>query len=118
MYDLYYWTTPNGHKLTMFLEEVEADYNIVPINIGKGEQFEAEFLKISPNNRIPALVDHQPASGKDSITLFESGAMLLYLAENMASLFHQILQVAQMFCSGCSGRWRTWAQWVDKITIS
>ena len=81
MYDLYYWTTPNGHKLTMFLEEVGSDYNIVPINIGKGEQFESEFLKISPNNRIPALVDHQPASGKDSITLFESGAMLLYMAE-------------------------------------
>ncbi len=81
MYDLYYWTTPNGHKLTMFLEEVGADYQIVPVHIGKGEQFEPEFLQISPNNRIPALVDHAPAQGGDSISLFESGAMLLYLAE-------------------------------------
>ncbi len=81
MYDLYYWTTPNGHKVTMFLEEAGVDYKVIPVNIGKGEQFTAEFLKISPNNRIPALVDHEPGSGKDKISLFESGAMLLYLAE-------------------------------------
>ncbi len=81
MYDLYYWTTPNGHKLTIFLEEVEADYNIVPVNIGKGEQFETDFLRISPNNRIPALVDNKPVNCDQPISLFESGAILLYLAE-------------------------------------
>ncbi len=81
MYDLYYWTTPNGHKITMFLEEVGAEYNIVPINIGKGQQFERDFLSISPNNRIPALVDNNPQSGSSPVSLFESGAILLYLAE-------------------------------------
>ena len=60
MIDLYYWTTPNGHKVTIFLEEVALPYRIVPINIGKGEQFAPEFLAISPNNRIPAIVDHRP----------------------------------------------------------
>ena len=81
MYDLYYWTTPNGHKITMMLEEIGVNYQIVPINIGKGDQFEQDFLKISPNNRIPALVDNKPDGGGDSISLFESGAILLYLAE-------------------------------------
>lgn len=81
MYELLYWTTPNGHKITMFLEEVDADYKVVPINIGKGEQFAPEFLKVSPNNRIPALIDHSPDSDAGSISLFESGAILLYLAE-------------------------------------
>lgn len=81
MYDLYYWTTPNGHKITMFLEEIEADYSIVPVHIGKGEQFEPEFLAISPNNRIPALVDKEPETGGDPISIFESGAILLYLAD-------------------------------------
>ena len=81
MYDLYYWTTPNGHKITMFLEEAGIKYNIVPVNIGKGEQFEPDFLRISPNNRIPALVDNQPQSRNNPVSLFESGAMLLYLAE-------------------------------------
>ena len=81
MYDLYYWTTPNGHKLTMLLEEIGADYKIVPVNIGKGEQFESDFLRISPNNRIPALVDHKPNNGDKAVSLFESGAMMLYIAE-------------------------------------
>jgi len=81
MYDLYYWPTPNGHKIALFLEETKTEYDIIPVDIGKGEQFEAEFLKISPNNRIPALVDHQPESGKQPISLFESGAILLYLAD-------------------------------------
>ena len=83
MIDLYYWTTPNGHKLTMFLEEAGMSYRIVPINIGKGEQFAAEFLAISPNNRIPAIVDHQPADGGAPLPLFESGAILLYLADKI-----------------------------------
>jgi len=79
--DLYYWTTPNGHKITIFLEETGLPYRIVPVNISKGEQFAPDFLKISPNNRIPALVDHAPEGGGEPIPLFESGAILLYLAE-------------------------------------
>ncbi|KMO34942.1 glutathione S-transferase [Methylobacterium variabile] len=81
MIDLYYWTTPNGHKVTMFLEEAGLPYAIKPINIGKGEQFQPDFLKIAPNNRIPALVDHEPTGGGAPVSLFESGAILLYLAE-------------------------------------
>jgi GST-like protein len=81
MIDLYYWTTPNGHKITIFLEEAGVAYRIVPINIGKGEQFAADFLKIAPNNRIPAIVDTEPADGGAPISVFESGAILQYLAE-------------------------------------
>lgn len=81
MLDLYYWTTPNGHKITMFLEETELEYNIIPVHIGKGEQFESGFLKIAPNNRIPALVDNDPADGGEPISVFESGAILWYLAD-------------------------------------
>ena len=81
MIDLYFWTTPNGYKIPLFLEEAGVAYNIVPVNISKGEQFTPEFLKISPNNRIPAIVDHAPAGGGSPISLFESGAILLYLAE-------------------------------------
>ncbi len=81
MLDLYYWTTPNGHKITIFLEEAQLPYRIVPVNISKGEQFAPEFLAISPNNRIPAIVDHDPADGGAAVSVFESGAILLYLAE-------------------------------------
>ena len=81
MIDLYYWTTPNGHKITMYLEETGLPYRIHPINIGKGEQFKREFLAISPNNRIPAIVDRAPADGGEPISVFESGAILLYLVE-------------------------------------
>ena len=80
MIDLYYWTTPNGHKISLFLEETGLPYRIHPINIGKGEQFAADFLKIAPNNRIPAIVDNDSADGQP-LALFESGAILLYLAE-------------------------------------
>jgi GST-like protein len=79
MIDLYYWTTPNGHKITIFLEETGLPYSITPINISKGEQFNPEFLAISPNNRIPAIVDHTPPDGGAPLPLFESGAILLYL---------------------------------------
>ena len=78
---LYYWPTPNGHKITIFLEEVEVDYQIHPVDIAKGDQFKPEFLKISPNNRMPAIVDTAPADGGEPISVFESGAILLYLAE-------------------------------------
>jgi GSH-dependent disulfide-bond oxidoreductase len=81
MIDLYYWTTPNGHKITMFLEEARLPYTIKPVNISTGEQFKPEFLAISPNNRIPAIVDHAPKDGGLAISVFESGAILLYLAE-------------------------------------
>jgi len=81
MIDLYYWPTPNGHKITLFLEEAELPYRLVPVNIGKGEQFEPSFLRISPNNRIPAIVDHEPVGGGEPLAIFESGAILLYLAE-------------------------------------
>ena len=81
MIDVYYWTTPNGHKVTMFLEEAGLEYRIHPINIGKGEQFAPEFLAVSPNNRIPAIVDRQPQGGGEPVSVFESGAILLYLAE-------------------------------------
>jgi GST-like protein len=80
MIDLYYWTTPNGHKITLFLEEAGVPYTIKPINIGKGDQFYPDFLKISPNNRIPAIVDHEPIGGGMPISVFESGAILIYLA--------------------------------------
>jgi GSH-dependent disulfide-bond oxidoreductase len=81
MIELHYWTTPNGHKIVIFLEETGLPYKIVPVNIGKGDQFKKEFLTISPNNRIPAMIDHAPADGGAPVPVFESGAMLLYLAE-------------------------------------
>ncbi len=81
MIDLYYWTTPNGHKVTIFLEETGLEYKVSPVNISKGDQFKPEFLEISPNNRMPAIVDHAPAGGGAPIAVFESGAILLYLAE-------------------------------------
>jgi GSH-dependent disulfide-bond oxidoreductase len=81
MIDVYYWTTPNGHKVTIFLEETGLKYKIIPVNIGKGEQFDRKFLEVSPNNRIPAIVDRDPAGGGEPIPVFESGAILLYLAD-------------------------------------
>ena len=81
MIDVHYWTTPNGHKVTIFLEEAGLPYRLFPVNIGGGDQFKPEFLKISPNNRIPAIVDQEPKQGGAPISVFESGAILLYLAE-------------------------------------
>jgi len=81
MIDLHYWTTPNGHKITLFLEEAGLPYRIVPVNIGRGDQFKPEFLRIAPNNRMPAIVDHAPADGGAPLPVFESGAILLYLAD-------------------------------------
>jgi GST-like protein len=92
MIDLYYWTTPNGDKITIFLEEVGLQYTIIPVNIGAGDQFRSEFLNISPNNRIPAIVDHEPADGGAPISVFESGAILLYLAEKTGKLIPQDLR--------------------------
>lgn len=81
MIDLYYWTTPNGHKVSIFLEEAGLPYQVHGVNISKNDQFKPEFLKIAPNNRIPAIVDQQPADGGAPLSMFESGAILLYLAE-------------------------------------
>lgn len=81
MIDLYYWPTPNGKKITIFLEEANVPYAVHPINIGKGEQFDPAFLAKSPNNRMPAIVDHAPKDGGEPISVFESGAILLYLAD-------------------------------------
>src|SRR5262252_8849608 len=81
MYDLYYWPTPNGKKVTVLLEELAVPYKVVAVNIGRGDQFTNDFLKICPNNRMPALVDDAPAGGGAPISVFESGAIMMYLAE-------------------------------------
>ena len=103
MIDLYYWTTPNGHKITLFLEEAGLEYKLTPVNIGKGDQFKPEFLKIAPNNRIPAIVDQAPADEGEPITIFESGAILQYLAE----------KTGQFLPSDLRGRVETiqWLHW-------
>jgi GST-like protein len=93
MIDLYYWPTPNGHKITIFLEETATPYRIVPVNIGRGEQFRPEFLRISPNNRMPAMVDHAPPDGDGPLSVFESGAILLYLAEKTGRFLSRELRV-------------------------
>ncbi|MGY8624395.1 glutathione binding-like protein [Chromobacterium violaceum] len=92
MIDLHYWTTPNGHKITLFLEEAGLPYRIVPVNISAGDQFQPDFLRIAPNNRIPAIVDHAPQDGGEPISLFESGAILLYLADKTGRFIPQDLR--------------------------
>lgn len=89
MIDVYFWPTPNGKKVTVMLEECGLDYKIVPVNIGAGEQFQPSFLAISPNNRMPAIVDHDPIGGGAPISVFESGAILMYLAEKSAKFWPQ-----------------------------
>ncbi len=92
MIDFYYWPTPNGHKITLFLEEAGLDYMIKPVDIGKGDQFKPEYLAISPNNKMPAIVDHAPADGGAPISMFESGAILLYLANKTGRFLLQDLR--------------------------
>jgi len=89
MYDLHYWPTPNGKKVTILLEELGVPYNVVPVNIGRGDQFTDGFLKIGPNNRMPALVDHAPADGGEPLAVFESGAIMLYIAEKEGRFWPQ-----------------------------
>jgi GSH-dependent disulfide-bond oxidoreductase len=103
MLDLYYWTTPNGHKITIFLEETGLPYTLKPININKGDQFAPAFLAISPNNRIPAIVDHAPVDDGAPLSLFESGAILEYLATKTGRLLPGDLR----------GRWEClqWLHW-------
>ena len=92
MIDLHYWPTPNGKKVSILLEECGMPYRIVPCRIGKGDQFTDEFLKISPNNRMPALVDDDPEGGGPPITVFESGAMMMYVAEKAGQFYPQDLR--------------------------
>jgi len=92
MIDLHFWPTPNGKKVTILLEECELPHRIVPCRIGRGDQFSPEFLAISPNNRMPAMVDHKPADGGEPITLFESGAIMMYLADKAGSFYPRELR--------------------------
>jgi GST-like protein len=92
MIDLYYWPTPNGHKITMFCEEAGLPYRIVPVNIGAGDQFKPDYLRISPNNKMPAIVDPEPADGGEPVSVFESGAILIYLAEKAGKLMPKDLR--------------------------
>jgi GST-like protein len=92
MIDVHYWPTPNGKKVTILLEELGVPYRIVPVHIGKGDQFTDNFLAISPNNRMPAIVDHEPADGGPPLSVFESGAIMLYLAEKFGRFLPQDLR--------------------------
>jgi GST-like protein len=92
MIHLHYWPTPNGKKVTILLEELGVPYTIVPVNIGKGDQFTAAFLKIGPNNRMPAMVDDAPSDGGPPISIFESGAIMMYLAEKAGRFYPQDLR--------------------------
>ena len=92
MLDLHFWPTPNGKKVTILLEELGLKYNLVPCNIGRGDQFKPDFLKMNPNHRMPVLVDHAPKGGGDPISIFESGAMMMYLAEKEGRFFPQDLR--------------------------
>ncbi|MEM5274385.1 glutathione S-transferase N-terminal domain-containing protein [Cupriavidus taiwanensis] len=86
MIDLYFWSTPNGYKVSILLEELRMPYNVIPVHIGKGQQFAPEFLAISPNNKIPAIVDHEGPDGQP-IAMFESGAIMMYLGEKSGYQF-------------------------------
>ncbi len=92
MIDLHYWPTPNGKKVTILLEECGLPYTVVPCHIGRGDQFAEDFLRISPNNRMPAIVDDEPADGGEPVTIFESGAIMLYLAEKAGRFLPQDLR--------------------------
>jgi len=89
MIDLYYWPTPNGKKVTILLEEAGLAYKMIPLNIGRGDQFSDQFLKIGPNNRMPAIVDHEPKGGGAPVGIFESGAIMMYLAEKAGKFWPQ-----------------------------
>ncbi len=92
MIDLHYWPTPNGKKVTILLEELGVPYNIVPCNIGAGDQFTDDFLRINPNHRMPAMVDHEPEGGGGPLALFESGSIMMYLAEKYGRFWPQDLR--------------------------
>ena len=87
MIDLHYWPTPNGKKVTILLEECGMPYKIVPVNIGRGDQFTKEFLEMNPNHRMPVMVDHEPKGGGKPIVIFESGAIMMYIAEKAGKFY-------------------------------
>jgi len=89
MIDLHYWPTPNGKKVTILLEELGMPYKIVPVNIGAGDQFSDKFLEMNPNNRMPVMVDHEPKGGGKPLAIFESGAIMMYLAEKAGKFYPQ-----------------------------
>ncbi|MBN9983710.1 glutathione S-transferase family protein [Rhizobium laguerreae] len=92
MIDLHYWPTPNGKKVSIFLEETGTPYRLVPVNIGRGDQFKPDYLRLNPNHRMPAIVDHEPADGGGPLSVFESGAILFYLAEKTGKFWPQDLR--------------------------
>ncbi len=115
MIDLYYWPTPNGWKISIMLEECGLPYKLVPVNIGTGEQFKPDFLAISPNNRMPAIVDHDPPGGGAPVSVFESGAILQYLAEKTGKFLpkdlrgkYETLQRGPMNSMPCAMWVRAW----------
>ena len=118
MIDFYFWTTPNGYKVLMFLEEAGISYRIVPVNISKGEQFDAEFLKISPNNKMPAIIDNSPVEPGAPISIFESGAILQYLAEKPGTFCQKTCLDVAKYCSGCFGKWVGSVQCSDRTCTS
>ena len=103
MIDIHYWPTPNGKKVTILLEECGLPYRLVPCSIGQGDQFKPEFLKISPNNRMPAMVDPEPKGGGEPISLFESGAIMMYIAEKAGQFYPQELRGRHQV-----NQWVTW----------
>ena len=105
MIDLYYWPTPNGHKITMFLEEAGLDYTIHPVDISAGDQFKPDFLAISPNNRMPAIIDTVPSDGGEPISVFESGAILLYFAEKTGRFLPKDVRGRKAAADGCFCKW-------------
>ena len=92
MIDLHYWPTPNGKKVTILLEECGLPYKIVPVNIQKGDQFNKDFLAMNPNHRMPVMVDHEPKGGGKPIVIFESGAIMMYIAEKAGKFYPQDLR--------------------------
>jgi len=116
MIDLYFWPTGNGKKTVILLEELGVPYTFKPINIGRGDQLTAEFLKISPNGRMPAIVDDEPMGGGEPISIFESGAIMTYLAEKEGKFLPTDPRGNTTWRSGCSGRWQTKGRsWASKV---
>ena len=116
--ELHYWPTPNGHKITIMLEECGLPYEIKPVNIGRGDQFKPEFLAISPNNRMPAIIDPDGPGGKP-ISVFESGAILQYLGRKTGKFYPADERAARRGrASGCTGRWPTSAPTAARRTTS
>lgn len=118
MIDLYFAPTPNGMKIKLFMEESGIEHKIIPIDLKKGDQFKPEFLAISPNNKIPAIVDHQPSSGMEKLHVFESGAILLYLSNKKADSCRQASGREKRRCNGSSGRQADWRPWQANSSTS